>query len=141
MYIYIQSKDGDDGLVVLIQDDNVIQYRLPVWRKICFAIGGVPYQMTNAVVSFFFSIFLLEVAEVCHIVRFIKTHPHINCHKETLFVCCFDRNYNTIEFEIVSTVFNLRYLCGKVWSKAVHRLHTKQSYVCYVKEMQYWNIR
>lgn len=61
---YRKSKDGDDGLVVLIQDDNVIEYKLPVWRKICFAIGGVPYQMTNAVVSFFFSIFLLEVAEI-----------------------------------------------------------------------------
>lgn len=36
---------------------------LPVWRKICFAIGGVPYQITSTVLGFFMSIFLLEVAQ------------------------------------------------------------------------------
>lgn len=37
---------------------------LPVWRKICFAIGGAPYQITSTVLGFFMSIFLLEVAQV-----------------------------------------------------------------------------
>ncbi|KAL4236651.1 Major facilitator superfamily [Mactra antiquata] len=37
---------------------------LPVWRKICFAIGGAPYQTTNTVINFFISIFLLEVAKI-----------------------------------------------------------------------------
>lgn len=37
---------------------------LPVWRKICFAIGGTPYQITSTVLGFFMSIFLLEVAQV-----------------------------------------------------------------------------
>ncbi|XP_060554122.1 sodium-dependent lysophosphatidylcholine symporter 1-like [Ruditapes philippinarum] len=37
---------------------------LPVWRKICFAVGGAPYQTTNTVINFFLSIFLLEVAKI-----------------------------------------------------------------------------
>ncbi|XP_025110708.1 sodium-dependent lysophosphatidylcholine symporter 1-B-like isoform X2 [Pomacea canaliculata] len=37
---------------------------LPLWRKLCFAVGGVPYQMTSTVIGFFLNIFLLEVAEV-----------------------------------------------------------------------------
>ncbi|XP_062571621.1 sodium-dependent lysophosphatidylcholine symporter 1-A-like [Saccostrea cucullata] len=37
---------------------------LPIWRKICFAIGGIPYQITSTVLGFFMSIFLLEVAQV-----------------------------------------------------------------------------
>lgn len=37
---------------------------LSVWRKICFAIGGAPYQITSTVLGFFMSIFLLEVAQV-----------------------------------------------------------------------------
>lgn len=37
---------------------------LPVLRKICFAIGGAPYQITSTVLGFFMSIFLLEVAQV-----------------------------------------------------------------------------
>ena len=45
-------------------EESLDRDHLPVWRKICFAIGGIPYQMTNAVISFFLSIFLLEVAEV-----------------------------------------------------------------------------
>ncbi|KAK3612658.1 hypothetical protein CHS0354_042186 [Potamilus streckersoni] len=49
----------DEGAISLEADDI-----LPVWRKICFAIGGAPYQMTSTVVGFFISIFLLEVAEI-----------------------------------------------------------------------------
>jgi Na+/melibiose symporter-like transporter len=36
--------------------------RLPVWRKLTYAIGAVPYAMCNTVVGFYLSIFLLEVA-------------------------------------------------------------------------------
>ncbi|RUS77666.1 hypothetical protein EGW08_014563, partial [Elysia chlorotica] len=35
---------------------------LPFWRKLCFAIGGAPYQITCTVIGFFLNIFLLEVA-------------------------------------------------------------------------------
>ncbi|XP_070195752.1 sodium-dependent lysophosphatidylcholine symporter 1-A-like [Littorina saxatilis] len=37
---------------------------LPLWQKLCFAVGGVPYQMTTTVIGFFLNIFLLEVAEL-----------------------------------------------------------------------------
>lgn len=66
----MQHKDGEDDKVILIQDDFDIKDHLPVWRKICFAIGGAPYQMTNTVINFFFSIFLLEVAQVSAIAIF-----------------------------------------------------------------------
>ncbi|XP_059163112.1 sodium-dependent lysophosphatidylcholine symporter 1-B-like [Physella acuta] len=35
---------------------------LPLWRKLCFAVGGAPYQITATVIGFFLNIFLLEVA-------------------------------------------------------------------------------
>lgn len=45
--------------------DDEADKALPVWRKICFAVGGAPYQTTNTVINFFISIFLLEVSKVC----------------------------------------------------------------------------
>lgn len=62
--IILKNKDGEETLDIVISDEASIRDHLPVWRKICFAIGGIPYQMTNAVISFFFSIFLLEVAQI-----------------------------------------------------------------------------
>ncbi|CAL1528110.1 unnamed protein product [Lymnaea stagnalis] len=38
------------------------QKELPLWRKLCFAVGGAPYQITSTVIGFFLNIFLLEVA-------------------------------------------------------------------------------
>ena len=51
-------------------DDKVseLDVPLPLWRKICFAIGGTPYQMTGTVIGFFLNIFLLEVALVSSLV-------------------------------------------------------------------------
>ncbi|KAJ8306152.1 hypothetical protein KUTeg_016697 [Tegillarca granosa] len=43
----------------VISDDS-----LATWRKICFAVGGAPYQTTNTIINFFLNIFLLEVAEL-----------------------------------------------------------------------------
>ena len=37
---------------------------LSVWRKLCFALGGAPFQITNNVLGFFLNIFLLEIAQV-----------------------------------------------------------------------------
>ena len=44
--------------------DVALEPGLPLWRKLCFAVGGMPYQMTSTVIGFFLNIFLLEVAEV-----------------------------------------------------------------------------
>ncbi|XP_077092705.1 sodium-dependent lysophosphatidylcholine symporter 1-A [Siphateles boraxobius] len=35
---------------------------LTVWNKVCFAIGGAPYQITGTALGFFLQIFLLDVA-------------------------------------------------------------------------------
>jgi len=37
---------------------------LTVWSKVCFAIGGAPYQITGTALGFFLQIFLLDVALV-----------------------------------------------------------------------------
>ena len=38
--------------------------RLPLWRILAFSVGSLPYAMLNAVLAFYFGIFLLEVALV-----------------------------------------------------------------------------
>ncbi|XP_009699737.1 PREDICTED: sodium-dependent lysophosphatidylcholine symporter 1-A-like, partial [Cariama cristata] len=37
---------------------------LPLWRKVCYAVGGIPYQMTGNVLGFFLQIFLLDVVQL-----------------------------------------------------------------------------
>ncbi|XP_019365580.1 PREDICTED: uncharacterized protein LOC109292549 isoform X4 [Gavialis gangeticus] len=37
---------------------------LPLCRKVCYAIGGSPYQMTGSALGFFLQIFLLDVAQL-----------------------------------------------------------------------------
>ncbi|OWF34831.1 Major facilitator superfamily domain-containing protein 2A-A [Mizuhopecten yessoensis] len=61
-----RNKDVGEEKQSLVIDVEEIkdEDRLPVWRKVCFAIGGAPYQMTNTVINFFLSIFLLEVAKI-----------------------------------------------------------------------------
>lgn len=74
--ILIQSKEACFITMLQIPDDMESatakelwekSHGLPVWRKICFAIGGAPYQITSTVLGFFMSIFLLEVAQVIHV--------------------------------------------------------------------------
>ena len=43
--------------------------KLPIWKKIAFGVGAMPYAMCNTVVGFYLSIFLLEVAIVSEIDR------------------------------------------------------------------------
>uniref|UniRef100_A0A8C1ITC9 Zgc:171501 n=1 Tax=Cyprinus carpio TaxID=7962 RepID=A0A8C1ITC9_CYPCA len=38
--------------------------RLPLSRKLCYAVGGVPYQMTNIAMGFSLQIFLLDVVQM-----------------------------------------------------------------------------
>ncbi|XP_006030615.2 sodium-dependent lysophosphatidylcholine symporter 1-B-like isoform X1 [Alligator sinensis] len=40
------------------------QPMLPLCRKVCYAIGGSPYQMTGSALGFFLQIFLLDVAQL-----------------------------------------------------------------------------
>ncbi|XP_009891860.1 PREDICTED: sodium-dependent lysophosphatidylcholine symporter 1-like [Charadrius vociferus] len=37
---------------------------LPLCRKICYAVGGIPYQMTGNALGFFLQIFLLDVVQL-----------------------------------------------------------------------------
>ncbi|MGH0190077.1 UNVERIFIED_CONTAM: hypothetical protein FKN15_042125 [Acipenser sinensis] len=38
--------------------------RLPLSRKLCYAIGGAPYQMTANALAFFLQLFLLDVVQM-----------------------------------------------------------------------------
>jgi Na+/melibiose symporter-like transporter len=38
------------------------QDKIPVWKKLTYAVGAMPYAMCNTVVGFYLNIFLLEVA-------------------------------------------------------------------------------
>lgn len=46
--------------VVLLQKKPGI----PLTRKLCYAIGGMPYQMTSNAKGFFMQIFLLDIVQV-----------------------------------------------------------------------------
>ncbi|XP_076208388.1 sodium-dependent lysophosphatidylcholine symporter 1-like isoform X3 [Aptenodytes patagonicus] len=37
---------------------------LPLCRKVCYAVGGIPYQMTGNTLGFFLQIFLLDVVQL-----------------------------------------------------------------------------
>uniref|UniRef100_A0A663N8E1 Major facilitator superfamily domain containing 2A n=1 Tax=Athene cunicularia TaxID=194338 RepID=A0A663N8E1_ATHCN len=39
---------------------------LPLCRKLCYAVGGIPYQMTGNALGFFLQIFLLDVVQPVH---------------------------------------------------------------------------
>nr|XP_038021950.1 sodium-dependent lysophosphatidylcholine symporter 1 isoform X2 [Anas platyrhynchos]XP_038021951.1 sodium-dependent lysophosphatidylcholine symporter 1 isoform X2 [Anas platyrhynchos] len=41
---------------------------LPLCRKLCYAVGGIPYQMTGNALGFFLQIFLLDVVQPCFLV-------------------------------------------------------------------------
>ncbi|XP_041809657.1 sodium-dependent lysophosphatidylcholine symporter 1-B-like [Chelmon rostratus] len=40
------------------------RHRLSVWSKLCYAIGGAPYQITGSALGFFLQIYLLDVAQL-----------------------------------------------------------------------------
>nr|XP_060627848.1 sodium-dependent lysophosphatidylcholine symporter 1-like [Anolis sagrei ordinatus] len=41
-----------------------VKAALPLSRKLCYAIGGAPYQLTGNALGFFFQIFLLDVVQL-----------------------------------------------------------------------------
>ncbi|GCB67542.1 hypothetical protein scyTo_0015127 [Scyliorhinus torazame] len=50
------------GSVRVLQKGN--GRALPFCRKLCFAVGGAPYQMTGNAIGFFLQIFLLDVVQM-----------------------------------------------------------------------------
>ncbi|XP_069739859.1 sodium-dependent lysophosphatidylcholine symporter 1-like isoform X2 [Narcine bancroftii] len=50
------------GSVQVVQKVN--KPTLPLVRKLCFAVGGAPYQMTGNAIGFFLQIFLLDVVQM-----------------------------------------------------------------------------
>ncbi len=46
------------------QKKSFDENQLSVWTKLCFAMGGMPYQMFFSAIGIFAQIFFLEVAEL-----------------------------------------------------------------------------
>lgn len=64
LHIACHTPSSQNEQQSLLAGDDVTTQHVPLFRKLCYAIGGPPYQITNTVINFFLSIFLLEVAEV-----------------------------------------------------------------------------
>ncbi|XP_067677471.1 sodium-dependent lysophosphatidylcholine symporter 1-B-like isoform X2 [Haliotis asinina] len=47
-----------------IREDYEEEEPLGTLRKICFAVGGAPYQICSTIIGFYLNIFLLEVAQI-----------------------------------------------------------------------------
>lgn len=52
------------SLPLLVFQPKDQRNRLSVRSKLCYAIGGAPYQITGSVLGFFLQIYLLDVAQV-----------------------------------------------------------------------------
>ncbi|XP_059836559.1 sodium-dependent lysophosphatidylcholine symporter 1-like [Hypanus sabinus] len=50
------------GSMRVLQKSN--RQALPLCQKLCFAVGGAPYQMTGNAIGFFLQIFLLDVVQM-----------------------------------------------------------------------------
>lgn len=64
LHIACHTPSSQNEQQSLLAGHDVTTQHVPLFRKLCYAIGGPPYQITNTVINFFLSIFLLEVAEV-----------------------------------------------------------------------------
>lgn len=56
-----------DSLFILFsscQKEPKKQKQLSVCNKLCYAVGGAPYQVTGCALGFFLQIYLLDVAQV-----------------------------------------------------------------------------
>lgn len=51
-------------LVFSNHKNYVTEDKVPVWKKLAYAVGSIPYAMSVTVLGFYFSIFLLEVVIV-----------------------------------------------------------------------------
>lgn len=57
----LNKPGSSDGVQLAKRHD---QNRLSVCNKICYAIGGAPYQITGCALGFFLQIYLLDVAQI-----------------------------------------------------------------------------
>ncbi|KAM9648181.1 sodium-dependent lysophosphatidylcholine symporter 1-like isoform 9-T10 [Morphnus guianensis] len=71
--VMLPSGNEDAELHRLTQEGALPQRRvvcrkekpgLPLCRKVCYAVGGIPYQMTGNALGFFLQIFLLDVVQL-----------------------------------------------------------------------------
>ncbi|KAJ8333169.1 hypothetical protein SKAU_G00420650 [Synaphobranchus kaupii] len=59
----LQNKPtSQDGVKASVKQDR--RKRLSVCSKLCYAIGGAPYQITGSALGFFLQIYLLDVAQL-----------------------------------------------------------------------------
>ncbi|XP_032897354.1 sodium-dependent lysophosphatidylcholine symporter 1-like [Amblyraja radiata] len=58
----IEPEPEPEGSVRVLQKGN--RQGLPFIQKLCFAMGGAPYQMTGNAIGFFLQIFLLDVVQM-----------------------------------------------------------------------------
>uniref|UniRef100_A0A672L0Z1 Sodium-dependent lysophosphatidylcholine symporter 1-A n=1 Tax=Sinocyclocheilus grahami TaxID=75366 RepID=A0A672L0Z1_SINGR len=56
------AEQCSSGLLHTLSPQQERKRALTVWSKVCFAIGGAPYQITATALGFFLQIFLLDVA-------------------------------------------------------------------------------
>ncbi|XP_051516708.1 sodium-dependent lysophosphatidylcholine symporter 1-like isoform X1 [Myxocyprinus asiaticus] len=62
----ILDNQTDENIVCATENDNnqTKTPGIPLSRKLCYAIGGMPYQMTSNAKGFFMQIFLLDVVKM-----------------------------------------------------------------------------
>ncbi|XP_034090937.1 sodium-dependent lysophosphatidylcholine symporter 1-B [Gymnodraco acuticeps] len=58
----LNKPDNSDGIKLSSKKEN--RNRLSVCNKICYAVGGAPYQITGCALGFFLQIYLLDVAQL-----------------------------------------------------------------------------
>ncbi|MBN3320558.1 NLS1B protein, partial [Atractosteus spatula] len=58
----LQKPTSPDGIKLAVKHEQVTG--LSVCNKICYAIGGAPYQITGCALGFFLQIYLLDVAQL-----------------------------------------------------------------------------
>ncbi|KTG05346.1 hypothetical protein cypCar_00013621 [Cyprinus carpio] len=63
--VNVLDKQTDDNICATENDDNQPKTPgIPLSRKLCYAVGGMPYQMTATAKGFFMQIFLLDVVKM-----------------------------------------------------------------------------
>lgn len=65
---------------------------MSICNKLCYAVGGAPYQMTGCALGFFLQIYLLDVAQVSGLtmpgfLHHPKFSPSVKWHWESLLWC------------------------------------------------------
>ncbi|KAJ0054882.1 hypothetical protein NL108_006303, partial [Boleophthalmus pectinirostris] len=68
------------SIISLQRDRN----RLSICNKLCYAVGGAPYQITGCALGFFLQIYLLDVAQVNGLIlsSIIICHTFIHCYSQ-----------------------------------------------------------